>query len=1124
MNSEAPPDVPALALHPDPAPSAAIRGARARLLARLDRLHDEPAEDQDGPGDGERYAIGEVFAVGGLGVIRRAYDRRLGRVVAVKMLRRRDPAAAGRFALEARLTARLQHPGIVPLHDIGRFADGEPYYCMKLVDGESLERVIAGEPTLRGRIGLVPHVLAAADAIAYAHQHGVLHRDIKPGNILVGPHGETVVIDWGLAKDTTGILADELAAEEPDGAPLEATGEGAIVGTLRYMPPEQARGAAIDARSDVYALGAVLFHVLAGRPPHAQLERAQLLERLCAGEAEDLRPLVPEAPRELVAIAQKAMSPRPGERYASAAALADDLRRFAAGRLVDAHRYQPGELLRLWLRRHRVAVAAIGAALVAAAAASMVYLRRVEAARARAEAAEAEALRRANDAVLAQARGALDDDPAEALRLLRQVDLSDPLDLRRARLIAVAAAARGAPERVLRGHTRPIEYLAPLTDGGLVSIDGGGAVWRWNSRTGRGEQVIDLKAPFGTVVAAAEAPVWAALAGSHGVVFRGEEAPESIDLSTLPIGAGQTMSHRWEMSRGGETLAALRVMGIAWLEPADAYTWDLSVRPAKASAPPFGSSQRAVMSPDGQSIALGGAQQQALLVKGGDVTPLPALRFPSAFSPSGLYLVEVGTSLSLRDGTTRPFAGRALTITPDDQVLVRRRNAHHPPGSDDPQLALLDLESGAQRWQRDLYPSPEELRGFASLDGGFAAADAGDRFAVRYDGRWTIWSTAVGRIVRALAVGRNERGAFTSDGRFVSTHGRDLWLWSAEALPDVPKDRFFTAAPEAGYALVLGLDRRGAPELLRPCDGRRRRVMCPLQIDLAPAHGRPVRQAVDGHGRVLIAGVRHGACLVDADGRTWVIAADEAVAAVALAESGDLYAVGLADGAVLAFSGAGSATRWQLDAEVVGLWATPAGTDLIAHTRSDAVFGLRVGEVEPALLGGVRGGRSAAPVVATERRGGRAAIALSGTDTLVFYADGVAARRSLLLESAPRMAFSPSGEVLAISLAGRSVLVLAGADDPGREVPLPEAIDQLEFVAEDELAIAGRDDSLLRLDLVLGEAIVLQREHSVKPLGLGLLAPTRGDAPAAVRVPAGDAEHVPRDRYGLTRWLSARTE
>ncbi|MFY0535824.1 protein kinase domain-containing protein [Nannocystis pusilla] len=162
-----------------------------------------PSRAPGRPESDERYEFGEAFAVGGLGVVRRARDRRLGRDVAVKELLRTDPAAEHRFAIEAAITARLQHPGIVPLYDIGRHSTGEPYYCMKLVEGQTLEHQIRQRPRLIDRLALIEHVIAAADAVAYAHRHGVLHRDLKPANILVGELGEAVVIDWGLAKDTT---------------------------------------------------------------------------------------------------------------------------------------------------------------------------------------------------------------------------------------------------------------------------------------------------------------------------------------------------------------------------------------------------------------------------------------------------------------------------------------------------------------------------------------------------------------------------------------------------------------------------------------------------------------------------------------------------------------------------------------------------------------------------------------------------------------------------------------------------------------------------------------------------------------------------------------------------------
>src|SRR5262249_3167731 len=156
------------------------------------------------PVDPARYHIVREFARGGLGRILEVRDLRIDRVVALKeMLRDSDPAYA-RFVREAMITARLEHPAIVPVHDIGRWPSGEPFYSMKLVSGRSLHEVIRDTPSLDGRLALVPNVIAVADAIAYAHNQGIIHRDLKPANVLVGAFGETVVIDWGLAKDLRG--------------------------------------------------------------------------------------------------------------------------------------------------------------------------------------------------------------------------------------------------------------------------------------------------------------------------------------------------------------------------------------------------------------------------------------------------------------------------------------------------------------------------------------------------------------------------------------------------------------------------------------------------------------------------------------------------------------------------------------------------------------------------------------------------------------------------------------------------------------------------------------------------------------------------------------------------------
>jgi serine/threonine protein kinase len=308
----------------------------------------------------ENYLRGKEIGRGGMGRIVRARDRRLGRMVAIKELI--DERLRARFQREARLTARLGHPAIVSVHEAGRWPSGVPFYAMKYVAGRPLDEVIADARTLEERIGLLPTLITVADAIAYAHSERVVHRDLKPHNILVGAFGETVVVDWGLARD--------LSAPTEAAGPFRANGSTltqAGAGTPAYMPPEQARGEPPDERVDVYALGATLHHVLAGAPP---------------GQA----PLTDATPRELAAIVARALAPRKEDRYPSAAELAAELRRFQNGQLVGAHRYGAGELARRWLRRYRSVVAVAAAAVLALAAMATVSVRRVVAERDRAEA------------------------------------------------------------------------------------------------------------------------------------------------------------------------------------------------------------------------------------------------------------------------------------------------------------------------------------------------------------------------------------------------------------------------------------------------------------------------------------------------------------------------------------------------------------------------------------------------------------------------------------------------------------------------------------------------------------------------------------------------------------------
>ena len=357
------------------------------------------------------YVSEREVARGGMGRIIAAHDRILGRPVALKELLHADAEHAARFRREALITARLQHPAIVPVYHAGRWPSGEPFYAMKLVSGQPLDRAISQATTLADRLGLLPTIIAAVDAIAYAHSKRIVHRDLKPANVLVGDFGEIVVIDWGLAKDLDddspdtlpgARLADRRATLTSSADAGALTVAGAVMGTPAYMPPEQARGEAVDERADVFSLGAMLYHVLTGAPPYAASTATEVIAAAIEGKVTPLAARAPEAPADLVAIIARAMAHEPAARYPTAKALADELRRFQTGKLVAAHRYSLRERVGRWVRRHRAAVTIGAIAAVAFLVLGTLALRRIVVERDRAEAQRhlAEERRAAAEAVI----------------------------------------------------------------------------------------------------------------------------------------------------------------------------------------------------------------------------------------------------------------------------------------------------------------------------------------------------------------------------------------------------------------------------------------------------------------------------------------------------------------------------------------------------------------------------------------------------------------------------------------------------------------------------------------------------------------------------------------------------
>ena len=469
-------------------PPRVSRVSRVSQVSRVSRPDDAqallPVDDPD------RYEqIGE-HARGGLGRIVRAIDRRLGRTVAVKELLRRDDWHEARFVREALITARLEHPGIVPVHEAGRWPNGDPYYVMKLVEGCTLKELMCTHQSPRERLALLQHVIAVADAVGYAHSQGVVHRDVKPSNVIVGSFGETIVVDWGLARD----IRDTVPEPAPD-VLAEASGvatiSGKVVGTPAYMAPEQARGELVDARADVYAIGAVMYELLAGKSPHHDETPRAMLDRVIAGPPVAISSIMPTVPPDLADIIGKAMARLPQERYANATLLAEDLRAFQTGKLVSAHAYTPWQLVRKKLAQHRGVVVIALASAVALGAVGVESVRKVvaerdiaQSERGRADSARVLAEVKQRELVLLQAETSLRKDPTAALAWLKTYPLSAS-DREHVIDVIDEATAAGSARHVFRPGAWVFDAAFTPDGQAVVLVARDGLVRRFDLASGR---------------------------------------------------------------------------------------------------------------------------------------------------------------------------------------------------------------------------------------------------------------------------------------------------------------------------------------------------------------------------------------------------------------------------------------------------------------------------------------------------------------------------------------------------------------------------------------------------------------------------------------------------------------
>ena len=380
-----------------------------------DSAEDTVAVQPEAPGRYRLDANAEIGR-GGIGRVLVAFDEFLGREIAVKELLgeagssqpatprsdalSRTSAAVARFLREARVTGQLEHPNIVPVYEVGVRANGAFYYTMKLVRGRTMTKALRDCGSLGDRLKLLPHYVDLCNAVAYAHSRGVVHRDLKTENVMLGEFGETVVLDWGLAKvhgkkDIRGKeIARELAVLHD--AKTGHTVDGSAIGTPAYMSPEQADGKVdeIDERSDVWSLGAVLYEVLTGRPPFQGFTPFDVIGKVLKERIAPPREIDPAIPAELEAVAMKALTRDKAARYQKAGELSSEVQAYMTGGRIKAYDYSSWELMKGFVAKHRAASALVGIIFALVIASSAVLYRaygKAEAERARAESSAAEA-------------------------------------------------------------------------------------------------------------------------------------------------------------------------------------------------------------------------------------------------------------------------------------------------------------------------------------------------------------------------------------------------------------------------------------------------------------------------------------------------------------------------------------------------------------------------------------------------------------------------------------------------------------------------------------------------------------------------------------------------------------
>lgn len=643
-----------------------------------------------------RFRILRPHESGGLGNVYLAEDEEVRRTVALKEIRPEyvhDPNVQARFLAEAEITGRLEHPGIVPVYGLGRYPDGRPFYATRFIEGESLAAAIElfhrGRPADPSRAGehwdlrkLLGRFVSACHTIAYAHSRGVVHRDVKPAHIMLGPYGETFVVDWGLAKQ----MGKSIAASPGEAAPARpsrwAAGRsetlpGASFGTPQYMSPEQAAGRPdqVGPASDVYSLGATLYCLLTGKAPQTDAKLPNLVEKVQRGVFPHPRQVNRSVPAALEAIALTAMALRPADRYRSPRELAEDVERWLADEPVNAYRDPPTVRLERWVRKNRM-LAGLLLAMSAIVATAVIACLAVEA-----EQENAEHMRTLREEAVTQrdraqrfryvaemnlAQQAYErSQPARLKELLQPyvVDNSEGSDLRGFEWHYLWRLAHGELLHLPRGSGMVLDFVSAPGDDQLSSLSSTGTLQLWEGTTGRlvrtlhDDQWTEPEAESfsldGRWLAVAKDPqikVWNTSTGKELHHFRSTEATGQLifspDGKRLAAVGAQGSLRLWDLTDGK----------ILLVDPRTARQIDADPLALGGGHVLIGKITAATFSDDGKHLATGDAQGTVQIWDLATGSERAAFRQPRpitllAYRPGSGHLVSVTNNgtVAMRD-------------------------------------------------------------------------------------------------------------------------------------------------------------------------------------------------------------------------------------------------------------------------------------------------------------------------------------------------------------------------------------------------------------------------------------------------------------------------------------------